>query len=138
MQPTFPELSKLLRSYPLLCPRLWFEVSEYGAFKYFDAFKEICLILKGFGCHIGIEQFGQRLSESQKLTELGLDYVKIHPGLVHGIEENTGNQKFLNRFCGIAHTVGVIVIAVGVRSETELSMLKSLGIDGVTGPAIGK
>lgn len=132
------DLSRLLRGNPELCPRLWFEVSEYGAFKHFDAFKDICLVLKGFGCHVGIEQFGQRLSESQRLTELGLDYVKIHPGLVHGIEENAGNQEVLNRFCGIAHGVGVIVIAVGVRSENELSMLKSLGIDGVTGPAIGK
>lgn len=131
------DLLRLLRSHPAACPRLWFEVSEYGAFKHFDAFKDICLVLKEFGCHVGIEQFGQRLSESQKLTELGLDYVKIHPGLVHGIDENSGNQEFLNRFCGIAHAVGVIVIAVGVRSEAELLMLQSLGIDGATGPAIG-
>lgn len=132
------DLSKLLRSHPEICPRLWFEVTEYGAFKHFDAFKDLCQALKDFGCHVGIEQFGQRLSESQKLTELGLDYVKIHPGLIHGIEENKGNQEFLDRFCGIAHAVGVIVIAVGVRNETELPILKSLGIDGLTGPVIGK
>ncbi len=130
------DLLKLLRSNIKICPRLWFEVTEYGAFKHFDAFKDICLSLKDFGCHIGIEQFGQRLSESQKLTELGLDYVKIHPSLVDGIEQNKGNQEFLNRFCGIAHAVGAIVIAVGVKSEAELSILKSLGIDGATGPAI--
>lgn len=132
------DLSRLLRSNPGLCPRLWFEVTEYGAFKHFDAFKDICLVLKDFGCHVGIEQFGQRLSESQRLIELGLDYVKIHPSLVHGVEENTGNQEFLSRFCGIAHAVGVIVVAVGVRNEAELSTLKSLGIDGATGPTIGK
>jgi len=132
------DILRLLRSNPKLCPRMWFEVTEYGAFKHFDAFKDICLVLKDFGCHIGIEQFGQRLSESQKLTELGLDYVKIHPGLVNGIDTNNGNQEFLNRFCSIAHAVGAVVIAVGVKSEAELSMLKSLGVDGVTGPAIGK
>lgn len=132
------DLSRLLRSNPQLCPRLWIEVTEYGAYKNFAAFKDICLVLKGFGCHVGIEQFGQRLSESQKLTEIGLDYVKIHPSLVHDIEKNRGNQEFLNRFCGIAHAVGVIVVAVGVQSEAEWSTLKLLGIDGVTGPAISK
>ena len=132
------ELSRLLRGHPELCSRLWFEVTEYGAFKHFDAFKDICLILKNFGCHIGVEQFGLRLSESQKLTELGLDYVKLHPGLVQGIEKSTGNQEFLHRFCEIAHSVGVIVIAVGVQGEEELPMLKSLGVDGATGPAIRK
>ena len=130
-------LAKLLRTHPEICPRLWFEVSEYGAFKHFDAFKDLCQVLKSFACHVGIEQFGQRLSESQKLTELGLDYVKIHPSLIHGIEENTANQEFLDRFCGVAHSLGVIVIAVGVRSEYELPILKSLGIDGLTGPVIG-
>lgn len=132
------DLSRLLRNNPALRQRLWFEVTEYGAFKHFDAFKDLCLVLKDFGCHIGIEQFGQRLSESQKLTELGLDYVKIHPGLVNGIEDNIGNQEFLNRFCGIAHAVGVIVIAVGVQNQAELAKLKLLGIDGMTGPAIGQ
>ena len=132
------ELLALLRNHREHCSRLWFEVSEYGAFKHFEAFKDICLVLKEFGCHVGIEQFGQRLAESHKLTELGLDYVKIHPGLVHGIVENAGNQEFLARFCSIAHAVGVIVVAVGVNSDSELSTLKSLGIDGVTGPAITK
>lgn len=132
------DLLRLLHNNKENCSRLWFEVSEYGAFKHFDAFKDICLVLKEFGCHVGIEQFGQRLSESQRLIELGLDYVKIHPGLVRGIEENAGNQEFLNRFCSMAHAVGVIVVAVGVRNETELTMLKSLGIDGATGPAISK
>lgn len=132
------ELSGLLRNYPDLCRRLWFEVPEYGAFKHFEAFKDLCRSLKEMGCHVGVEHFGQRLSESQQLTELGLDYVKIHPSLVHGIEENAGNQEFLQRFCGVAHSVGIIVIAVGVRSEGELAMLKSLGVDGATGPAIGK
>jgi len=130
------KLAKLLGSNPELCPRLWIEVTEYGAFKHFDAFKDLCLMLKNSGCHIGIEQFGQRLTESEKLTELGLDFIKVHPGLIHDIEKNTGNQEFLNRFCGIAHALGIIVIAVGVRNKTELSLLKSLGIDGATGPGI--
>lgn len=130
------DLTKLLRDNPELCPRLWFEVTEYGAFKHFDAFKDLCLVLKNFGCHIGIEHFGQQLTESQKLTELGLDYIKLHPGLVSDIEKNTGNQELLNRFCGIAHAVGILVIAVGVRNKTELSILQPLGIDGATGPGI--
>lgn len=132
------ELSGLLRQYPDLCRRLWFEVPEYGAFKHFDAFKDLCRTLKEMGCHVGVEHFGQRLSESHQLTELGLDYVKIHPSLVHDIERNPGNQEFIERFCGVAHSVGIIVIAVGVGSEAELAVLKSLGVDGATGPAIGK
>lgn len=131
------ELSKLLRGRSEICSRLWFEVTEYGAFKHFDAFKDICFALKGQGCHVGVEQFGQRMSEIKKITELGLDYVKLHSSLVDGIEANSGNQEFIRRFCEVVHTVGVKVIAVGVHTGAEWNMLKSLGVDAATGPAIG-
>ncbi len=130
------ELSALLRGFPDLCHRLWFEVPEYGAFKHFEAFKDLCRVLKDLGCHVGIEYFGQRMAESERLTELGLDYVKIHPSLVQGIADNDGNQEFVKRFCGVAHTVGIIVIAVGVRTEEDLAKLKELGVDGATGPVV--
>jgi EAL domain-containing protein (putative c-di-GMP-specific phosphodiesterase class I) len=130
------ELTKLLRNKPQICSRLWLDVTEYGAFKYFDAFKDVCFALKGLGCHVGVEQFGQRLSEIKKITELGLDYVKLHSSLVDGIENNAGNQEFIKRFCEVVHTVGVKVIAVGVQTESEWEMMRMLGIDAVTGPAI--
>lgn len=130
------ELAKLLRGKPEVCLRLWLEVTEYGAFKHFDAFKDICFALKGLGCHVGVEQFGQRLSEIKKITELGLDYVKLHATLVDGIETNAGNQEFIRRFCEVVHTVGVKVIAVGVQSPAEWATLKELGIDAATGSAI--
>lgn len=131
------ELSKLLRGHLDLCPRLWLEVTEYGAFKNFEAFKEICFLLKGMGCHIGVEQFGQRLAEIQKITELGLDYVKIHLSLVGGIDKNENNQEVIRRFCEVVHTIGIKVIAVGVQSDEEWKMLKMLGVYAATEPAIG-
>jgi EAL domain-containing protein (putative c-di-GMP-specific phosphodiesterase class I)/GGDEF domain-containing protein len=132
------DLSDLLRSYPELCPRLWFEVPQYGAFKHFEAFRELCRTLKELGCHVGVEYFGQRLSESEKLIELGLDYIKLHPSLVQGISINLGNQEFVKRFCHVAHNVGIIVIAVGVRTEEDLAELKTLGVDAATGPIVNK
>ena len=131
------ELAKLLRGRADICSRLWLEVTEYGAFKHFDAFKDICFALKGQGCHVGVEQFGQHMSEIKKITELGLDYVKLHASIVNEIETNAGNQEFIRRFCEVVHTVGVKVIAVGVQSETEWAMLKTLGVDAATGSLIG-
>jgi EAL domain-containing protein (putative c-di-GMP-specific phosphodiesterase class I)/GGDEF domain-containing protein len=130
------EIIKLLRGHSDICSRLWLEVTEYGAFKHFDAFRDISVALKGLGCHVGVEQFGQRLSEIKKITELGLDYVKLQSSLADGIEENAGNQEFIRRFCEVVHTVGVSVIAVGVHSDTEWKILKMLGVDAATGPAI--
>lgn len=131
------DLCNLLRQYPALCRRLWFEVPEYGAFKYFDAFRDLCRVLKELGCRVGVELFGHRLSENQKLTELGLDYVKLHPDLIRGLNENPAGQEFVQRFCGIAHSLGITVIAAGVGNKDDLIRLKELGVDGAIGPAVG-
>lgn len=132
------DLTQLLKAYPDVCKRLLFEVPEYGVFRQFDAFRDLASTLKGLGCRVGIEYFGQRFAESDKLTGLGLDYIKVHPTYVRGIEQNTGNQEFLKGLCNMAHAIGIEVIALGVESEADLPLLASLGFDGATGPGIGK
>jgi EAL domain-containing protein (putative c-di-GMP-specific phosphodiesterase class I)/GGDEF domain-containing protein len=130
------ELSDLLKAHPQLCTRLWFEVSEYGAFKHFDAFKNLCRIFKSLGCHVGVESFGHALAQSGTLMDLGLDYVKLHSSLVQGINANPESRELLLRLCGVAHSVGILVIASCVRSAEDWAALRLLGVDAATGPAI--
>lgn len=130
------ELRALIKDHPGQSKRLWIEVAEYGVFRQFDAFRELCKMLKALGCKVGIEYFGQRFAEGQKLADLGLDYIKVHPTYVRGIGENPGNQEFLKGLCNVAHALGIVVIALGVESEGDLPLLTSLGFDGMTGPGI--
>ena len=53
-----------------------------------------------------------------------------------GIDQNAGNQEFLQGLCNVAHTIGIAVIAVGVQNEAELATLRELGFDGATGPGV--
>lgn len=131
------QLIDLLQSYPALCQRLLFEVPEYGVFRQFDAFRDLTRSLKALGCRVGIEYFGQRFAESNKLADLGLDYIKVHPSYVRGISDNAGNQEFLKGLCGMAHALGIVVIAQGVESANDLPLLAQLGFDGATGPGVG-
>lgn len=130
------QLTELLRAYPALCGRLLFEVPEYGVARQFAAFQNLSHQLKSLGCRVGIEFFGQKFLESDKLTSLGLDYIKVDPGYVRGIAGNTGNQEFLSRLCKMAHALGIQVIAVGVEQADDLPLLGRLGFDGATGPGI--
>jgi len=130
------QLTELLQGYPEICKRLLFEVPEYGVFRQFDAFKELARTLKELGCRVGIEYFGQRFAESDKLSTLGLDYIKVHPSYVRGIAENTGNQEFLQGLCNMAHALGIVVIALGVENRDDLPLLAKLGFDGATGPGV--
>ena len=130
------ELTQLLQGYPALCKRLLFEVPEYGVFRQFEAFRDLVRSLKALGCRVGIEYFGQRFAESDKLASLGLDYIKVHPSYVRGIASSPGNQEFLKGLCSVARNFGIVVIALGVESEADLPLLASLGFDGMTGPGV--
>ena len=99
-------------------------------------FRELARALKRLGCRVGIEYFGQRFAQGERLADLGLDYIKIHPSYVHGIADNPGNQEFLRGLCTLAHTLGISVIAVGVEARTDLRLLADIGFDGATGPGL--
>jgi EAL domain-containing protein (putative c-di-GMP-specific phosphodiesterase class I)/GGDEF domain-containing protein len=116
--------------------RILIEVPEYGVFRQFDAFRELARTLKGMGVKVGIEYFGQRFTEGEKLASLGLDYIKVHPSYIRGIGTNTGNQDFLQGLCKAAQGLGIQVIALGVEREEDLALLKQLGFDGATGPGV--
>ncbi len=130
------KLAELLRQHGSSTGRLWFEVPEYGAFDEYEALRELCRVLKQFGCKVGIEHVGHRFDEIQNLTELGLDYLKIDASLVRDIAQNEDNQKILKGLCHMAHGIGILVIAVGVENQAEQSTLVELGVDGLTGPFI--
>jgi len=130
------ELALLLQANPDVCKRLLFEVPEYGVFKQFDAFRDLVRSVKPLGCRVGIEYFGQRFAEGDKLADLGLDYIKVHPSYVHGIANSPGNQEFLKGLCSVARNFGIVVIALGVESEADLPLLAALGFDGMTGPGV--
>jgi len=131
------QLTQLLTAYPDVCKRLLFEVPEYGVFRHFEAFRDLVRNLKQIGCRVGVEYFGQRFAESDKLADLGLDYIKVHPSYVRGIATNEGNQEFLKGLCKMAHAFGITVVAQGVENPSDLPLLAELGFDGVTGPGVG-
>nr|WP_295786394.1 EAL domain-containing protein [Rhodoferax sp.] len=118
--------------------RLWLEVAESGALSHFDAFKALCVDLRGIGCKLGLEHFGRQFSEIGRLHDLGLDYLKVDGSFVRGLDGNAGNQAFLKGLSTIAHSIGLKVIAEGVTSLADLHALGPLGFDGATGPAVSE
>jgi diguanylate cyclase (GGDEF)-like protein len=130
------ELLASLAVHRNLTPRLWLEVPESGALKHLPKFRELCRDLKAAGCRVGLEHFGHQFSEIGLLHDLGLDFLKVDASFVRGLDSNPGNAAFLKGLSGIAHSIGLQVLAEGVASQEELKALAGAGFDGATGPAI--
>jgi diguanylate cyclase (GGDEF)-like protein len=130
------KISALLEPYRDVAPRLWVEVSETSAYKHFAAFRALCRLLKAAHCRVGLEHFGYHFSQIGSLHDLGLDYLKVDASFIREIDRNSGNAVFLKGLTGIAHNIGLQVLAEGVASDAELQVLSTLGFDGATGPAV--
>ena len=130
------QLSALIAHHRELAPRLWLDVTESSAFRYFEALAAFAQQIRPLGCRMGIEHFGRQLGKIHQLHEIGLDYLKVDDSFIRGIDRQPNDQNFLKGLCGIAHKIGLTVIAEGVSSAAELALLPTLGFDAATGPAV--
>jgi len=127
---------KLMNAQPQCAPSLWLEVTEDSAFNYLNDFTLFCNTLKPLGVKLGIKHVGAQIARLSELHDLNLDYIKIDTSLIRDIDRNTGNQALIKGLCLIAHSIGLMTIAEGVKTDRENMILPTLGIDGMTGPAI--
>ena len=129
-------IEALLKKHRGAASRLWIEVAETGVFKHLDTFRDLCRILRGFHCQVGVEHFGRQFSQIGQFHDLGLDYIKFDAGFIRKLDTNPGNQAFLKGAATIARGIGLRVIAEGVVADAEFAALAAAGFDGATGPGV--
>lgn len=129
-------LLRQLEKAPTLAPLLWMEVPEQGAVRYAADFRSFCLALKPMACKIGLEHAGPHFNALGNMHDLGLDYIKIDASLLRDVDGNAGNQAFARSLCMLAHALGLSVIAEGVERPEAITLLRDIGFDAMTGPAI--
>jgi len=136
-EPDFPDwLSEILSRNPEEAARLWLDVPESMAFRHLDNFKRLCARAKAYDSKVNIEHMGHQLAQLGQLHDMGLDAMKVDANFVRDIETNAANQVLLRTLCTVGHSIGVIVIGEGVRTEAEWETLRELGVDGASGPGI--
>ncbi len=96
----------------------------------------MCKVLRSYGCQVGVEHFGRQFSQIGQLHDLGLNYIKVDASFTRRLDTNPGNQAFGKGISSIAHNMGLLVIAEGVASESEFTLLSEVGFDGATGPGV--
>ncbi|MBC3809508.1 EAL domain-containing protein [Undibacterium seohonense] len=132
------QLKSIIQSKPAAAKHLWLEIPENGVFANIDAFRMFHSDIAPTGCKLGLEHFGRQFDKINLLHDLKLNYVKIDGGFIRNIDSNEGNQAFIKGVCNIVHRLALLSFAESVTSAAELSAIEQLGIDGATGPEIGR
>lgn len=80
------------------------------------------------GIGFAIDDFGTGYSSLSYLQELSVNYVKIDKSFVDRIETPSG-LALCKAIVDLAHAISLEVIAEGVESESQLTLLDSIGCD---------
>ncbi|CAM3723242.1 RNase E specificity factor CsrD [Vibrio aerogenes CECT 7868] len=113
--------------------RLCFEFNESQLVRHLDYMRPVIRMISGFGCKVIVSEAGRMIVSTHYIKDLKVDYLKLHRSLVKKVEHRHENQLFVRSMLGVCRGSETKVIAVGVESEEEWEILKSLGIHGAQG-----
>ena len=83
--------------------------------------------LRGGGLRVAIDDFGTGYSSLAYLKALPLDYLKIDKRLCQDIAGSTRDRIVVRSVIDMARSLGLDVVAEGVETEEQLSLLAQEG-----------
>ena len=81
------------------------------------------------GMQLALDDFGTGYSSLRYLMQFDIDYLKIDKSFVHDISKNAGGQAIVESIIGMAHRLGMKVIAEGIEEPEQEDFLRSSGCD---------
>jgi EAL domain-containing protein (putative c-di-GMP-specific phosphodiesterase class I) len=85
--------------------------------------------LKEIGVTLAIDDFGTGYSSLSYLKRFPLDELKIDRAFVQRVHADPDNHAIVAAIIGMAHGLGLLVVAEGVEAREELEVLKRHGCD---------
>lgn len=87
------------------------------------------LDLRDAGIQVAIDDFGSGRSSLSYLKKFDIDYLKIDQSFVRNLSPSSEDMALCEAIIGMAHKLGLKVIAVGVETEEQRSLLMQVGCD---------
>ena len=109
--------------------RLTLDVTETVYVKTLEDHNTVMDRLRSLGVRISIDDFGMGYSSLSYLKRLPADALKIDKSFVGGLKENGADMAIVRMMIGLAHTLGMEVIAEGVETREQAALLTDLGCD---------
>ena len=107
--------------------RLTVEVTESGLISDLGGAATLLGRLRDAGLRVAIDDFGTGYSSLAYLKALPLDYLKIDKTLAEDITGSTRDRVVVRGVIDMARSLGLGVIAEGVETEEQLSLLAQEG-----------
>lgn len=109
------------------------QLQEAKVFTHLHAVQQFAATINGFGCRLGLEQFGAGLDSFQLLTHVQPQLVKIDRSFIEDLPKNNDSQQRVREIAQKARDLDILTIAEFVQDAASMSILFSAGVDYVEG-----
>lgn len=95
--------------------------------------QEVLTALAMAGFRLSIDDYGEGATSLQYLKKLPVHELKIDQVFIRRIDEDSKDAKIVRSTIGLAHSLGLEVVAEGVENAAALQLLAEMGADQVQG-----
>lgn len=127
-----------LRQNPAQAQKLIFEIDEFALSTLAIHEHETIQKIEDTGVLFSIDHFGHSAAAIGYLKRFSFDYIKIDADFIRQIHLKDDAQFFIQTLVGIAHGLGIRVVAGFVETQEEFDTVKKMNIDGAQGYFIAK
>jgi diguanylate cyclase (GGDEF)-like protein/PAS domain S-box-containing protein len=132
------QVRRSLRDSGLPAARLELEITEGVLIEDMPRAKRTMQSLKALGILIALDDFGTGYSSLSYLEAFPLDRIKIDRSFVASLGQSDRSLAIVRAVIGLAHGLGVPVLAEGIETEEQMSLLMQEGCDEMQGYLIGR
>jgi diguanylate cyclase (GGDEF)-like protein/PAS domain S-box-containing protein len=118
--------------------RLKIEITETMIVENHQAAVQTLTQLQALGIQIQVDDFGTGYSSLSVLHRLPLDTLKIDISFIRLLETDPDNAEIVKVIIKLAQNLGMVAIAEGVETQSQLLQLRALGCDFAQGYLLAK
>lgn len=122
------EISQALADFDFPATRLVIELTETHAFADVPTLLLAIAQLRDIGLIVALDDLGEGFSSLKRWTEMRPDFVKIDRHFVDGLSQDPLRQQFIRSILDMARSAGCVVVAEGIETESDLVVLRQLGV----------
>jgi EAL domain-containing protein (putative c-di-GMP-specific phosphodiesterase class I) len=127
-----------LRQSPGMASRLVVEITETAALSDLEESARFVDTVRAAGCRVALDDFGAGHTTLRHLEHLAIDTVKLDGSLVRFVQTSPAHRGVLRHLVGLAESIGFRLIAEGVESGEEASLLRAEGVGYLQGYHFGR
>jgi EAL domain-containing protein (putative c-di-GMP-specific phosphodiesterase class I)/PleD family two-component response regulator len=132
--PKLPDqVKQLLQKYQLDPNLIELEITETFLMADIELSRLLLLQLKQLGLHLAMDDFGTGYSSLAYLAKLPVDVLKLDRSLLIDLEDSPQSASMVRHMIRMAHELGMLVVAEGIESKGQVSILRDMRCDYIQG-----